>query len=84
MDTFIGIAVNDASDPEQKHMMATARTRSAGKASLCFCDEKVEMKDHAEIRLMPGERAVVPPAQPHHVAPADGARCRFVIVQGVG
>ncbi len=38
----------------------------------------------SEVILMPGDRASVPPPQPHHVAPADGARCRFLIVQGVG
>lgn len=37
-----------------------------------------------EIHLIPGERADVAPHQPHRVAPAEGTRCRFVIVQGVG
>jgi quercetin dioxygenase-like cupin family protein len=34
--------------------------------------------------LEPGDSAVVPPDRPHRVAPGGGARCRFVIVQGVG
>jgi len=38
----------------------------------------------SEVRLMPGDRAVVPPPQPHRVAPEGGERCSFVIVQGVG
>lgn len=36
------------------------------------------------VRLATGERAAVPPGQPHRVTGADGGGCRFVIVQGVG
>ena len=35
-------------------------------------------------RLAPGERAEVPPGQPHRVSAPEGTRCRFLIVQGVG
>jgi len=35
-------------------------------------------------RLDPGQRFAVPPGQPHRVSPAQGTRCRFLIVQGVG
>ena len=35
-------------------------------------------------RLRAGERAVVPPRVAHTVRAAEGGRCRFVLVQGVG
>jgi mannose-6-phosphate isomerase-like protein (cupin superfamily) len=36
------------------------------------------------VQLLAGERAIVPPMQPHRVTAGEGVRCRFVIVQGVG
>lgn len=36
------------------------------------------------LHLRVGQRAIVPPLQPHRVTAAGGVRCRFVIVQGVG
>jgi len=38
----------------------------------------------ATIRLSVGQRAAVPPGQPHRVSGVDDAGCSFVIVQGVG
>jgi hypothetical protein len=42
------------------------------------------MVNQSVLHLRAGQRATVPPLQPHRVTAAEGARCRFVIVQGVG
>ncbi|MBI4082861.1 MAG: cupin domain-containing protein [Candidatus Lambdaproteobacteria bacterium] len=34
--------------------------------------------------LTPGQSHVVPPNQPHEVTPHGPARCRFILVQGMG
>lgn len=53
-----------------------------------FCLEGqlvLETRDPAGVlHLLAGQRATVPPMQPHRVTSAGGVRCRFLIVQGVG
>ena len=53
-----------------------------------FCLEGpmvIETRDPgATLELGPGDRASVPPSRAHTVFAADGGRCKFVLVQGVG
>jgi quercetin dioxygenase-like cupin family protein len=37
-----------------------------------------------DFTLAPGQSCAVPPHRPHHVSGEGGARCRFLLVQGVG
>ena len=46
---------------------------------------RVELRNPDEhVRLECGERLTVQSERPHRVTAADGGRCRFLIVQGVG